>query len=37
MDTKGHEILETTEYTDYTECLADVGHGGEEFFISMGF
>ena len=30
MDTNGHE-KQSTEYTEETECLADVGHHSEEF------
>jgi hypothetical protein len=29
MDTNGHEN-QSTEYTEETESLADVGHGSEE-------
>ena len=35
MDTNVHD--ESTEYTEKTECLADVGHGAEEFVDNMLF
>ena len=35
MDTNVHD--ESTEYTEETECLADVGHGSEEFVDNMLF
>ena len=31
MDTNKHEFEQSTEYTEETECLADVGHHSEEF------
>ena len=33
MDTNVHD--ESTEYTEETECLADVGHRSEEFVVNM--
>ena len=35
MHTNVHD--ESTEYTEETECLADVGHRSEEFFDKMLF
>ena len=35
MDTNVHD--ESTEYTEETECLADVGHCAEEFVDNMRF
>ena len=38
--TNRHErtrFLETTEYTDYTESLADVGHGADSFMSAWDF
>ena len=30
-------FLQSTEYTEETECLADIGHGSEEFVDNMLF
>ena len=35
MDTNVH--VESTEYTEETECLTDVGHRSEEFVDSRLF
>ena len=35
MDTNIHE--ESTEYTEETECLADVGYGSGEYVDNMIF
>ncbi|MBO4528767.1 MAG: hypothetical protein J5743_14130 [Victivallales bacterium] len=35
MDTNVHD--ESTEYTEETECLADVGHRSDEFVDNMLF
>ena len=35
MDTNVHD--ESTEYTEETECLADVGHGSGEYVDNMIF
>ena len=38
MDTNEHECsFQSTEYTEETECLADVGQSSEEFVDNMLF